>query len=85
MIWRVAWNRSDRQCRSHVGAGLARDGVRSASLSVAGPPLSQASQLPHRPSSVLERERQLEGDLLTLYQPMLELRRVMDQHILPGK
>ena len=37
------------------------------------------------PSHILERERQLDRDLLALCQPMLKLRRVMNQHILPGK
>ena len=35
--------------------------------------------------ALLERKRQVNRHLLTLRQPMLELCRVMNQHILPGK
>ena len=81
MIWLGAWTRSNHCRITNVGAGL------PAMAACQSTPLSQASQRPHFFDRVglLERERQVDGYLLTLCQPMLKLRRVMNQHILPGK
>ncbi len=80
MTWPGAWNRSNRRRVTHVGAGLPAMAVCQST------PLSQAKPAPtYLPSRSLECERQVHVNLLTLREPVLELCRVMDQHVLPGK
>ena len=81
MIWLAAWSRFNHRRITNVGAGL------PAMAACQSTPLSQASQLPHFFDRVglLECERQVDIDLLTLCQAMFELSWIVNQHILPGK
>ena len=86
MTWRVAWNRSDSQHKTHVGAGLLAKAVyQSVHLALTHRFREQARSHIFDRVEPLERERQLDRHLLALRQAVLELRRVMNQYILPGE
>ena len=81
MIWLAVWSRFNHRCITNVGAGL------PAMAACQSTPLSQASQLPHFFDRVglLERERQVDTDLLALRQAVFELSGIVNENILAGK
>ena len=79
MTWLGAWNLFEGRRITNVGADLPAMAVCQLTL------LSQAANSHIDRVALLECKRQVSRHLLTLRQPMLELCRVMNQHILPGK
>ncbi len=86
MTWRVAWNRSNSQYKTHVGAGLlAKAACQSVHLALKHRVREQARSHIFDRVDALERERQLDCHLLALRQAVFELRRVVNQYVLTRK